>query len=99
MKIEGWLLSLFGSLTLAALVTVAETGPPNRANSSRQGKNAKANVHDDEGEKKFEQNCSRCHNAPESLSPRIAGTVIRHMRVRASLSKQDAEAILHYLNP
>jgi cytochrome c5 len=52
-----------------------------------------------DGAKKFEENCSRCHNAPEGFSPRISGTIVRHMRVRASLSKKDAEAILKFLNP
>ena len=52
-----------------------------------------------DGAKKFEENCSRCHNAPEGFSPRISGTIIRHMRVRASLSKKDSEAILKFLNP
>ena len=52
-----------------------------------------------EGAKKFEENCSRCHNAPEGFSPRISGTIVRHMRVRASLSKKDSEAILKFLNP
>jgi cytochrome c5 len=62
-------------------------------------KNAIHNSRPSAGERKFEQNCSRCHNAPEDISPRIAGTVLRHMRVRASLNKQDAEDILHFLNP
>jgi hypothetical protein len=48
---------------------------------------------------KFRQNCSRCHNAPQELSPRISGTVVQHMRVRASLSEADAQAILLYLAP
>lgn len=49
------------------------------------------------GEKKFQANCSRCHNAPQELSPRIAGTVLQHMRARASLSVVDERAILRYL--
>jgi cytochrome c5 len=53
----------------------------------------------DPGEKAFQANCSRCHTAPEQLSPRIAGTVTRHMRVRASLSAKDTQAILRYLAP
>ena len=52
-----------------------------------------------DGAKKFDENCSRCHNAPEGFSPRISGTIVRHMRVRASLSKKDTEAILKFLNP
>jgi cytochrome c5 len=51
------------------------------------------------GERVFKQNCSRCHEAPQSFSPRISGTVIRHMRVRASISERDERAILHFLNP
>jgi cytochrome c5 len=53
----------------------------------------------DRGERVFKQNCSRCHDAPQSFSPRISGTIIRHMRIRASLSEQDEKAILHFLNP
>jgi cytochrome c5 len=53
----------------------------------------------DPGEQKFQANCSRCHTAPEQISPRIAGTVLRHMRVRASLSAEDERDILRYLAP
>ena len=52
-----------------------------------------------EGERLFKQNCSRCHNAPQSISPRITGTVIRHMRVRASLSEKDERELLRFMNP
>jgi len=54
---------------------------------------------DGPGERKFQANCSRCHTAPEQISPRITGTVLRHMRVRASLSAEDEQDILHYLAP
>ena len=55
--------------------------------------------HEDEGKRVFEQNCSRCHNTPDGFSPRISGTVTRHMRVRASLSKHDEQELLRFLNP
>jgi cytochrome c5 len=55
--------------------------------------------HEDEGTRIFQQNCSRCHNTPEGFSPRISGTIARHMRVRASLSKHDEEQLLRFLNP
>jgi cytochrome c5 len=51
------------------------------------------------GQRKFEANCSRCHSAPEQLSPSITGTVVRHMRIRASLSAQDEKDILKFLAP
>jgi len=47
----------------------------------------------------FKQNCTRCHEAPQNFSPQITGTIVRHMRVRASLSAADEKALLHYLNP
>lgn len=53
----------------------------------------------DPGEQKFRANCGRCHTSPEQLSPRITGTIVMHMRIRASLSKQDAQDILRYLSP
>ena len=53
----------------------------------------------DRGERVFQANCSRCHNPPETLNPRITGTVIRHMRVRANLSASDERDILKYFNP
>ncbi len=51
------------------------------------------------GERIFAQNCSRCHNAPDGFSPRISGTVVRHMRVRAQLSQHDVEELLRFFNP
>jgi cytochrome c5 len=53
----------------------------------------------DIGQSKFQANCGRCHSFPEQLSPSITGTVVRHMRVRASLSAQDEKDILKFLAP
>jgi cytochrome c5 len=53
----------------------------------------------DEGERLFKANCGRCHRPPDQLSPKIAGSVLRHMRVRAMLSKEDEQQILKYLAP
>ncbi len=52
-----------------------------------------------EGERRFVANCGRCHNPPESISPREVKAVMQHMRVRAMLSAQDEELILKYLAP
>jgi cytochrome c5 len=53
----------------------------------------------DNGQRLFQQHCSRCHAAPEGFSPRISGTIVRHMRVRASLSEQDEKELLRFFNP
>lgn len=53
----------------------------------------------DEGERLFEVNCGRCHRPPDQISPKVAQSVLRHMRVRAMLSKEDEQQILKYLAP
>lgn len=50
-----------------------------------------------EGEKRFHSNCGRCHAAPPKFPSRMMGTIIRHMRVRATLSDEDMHLILHYM--
>ena len=51
------------------------------------------------GEQRFQENCGRCHNPPDSLSPREVKAVLQHMRVRAMLSAEDEQLILKYLAP
>jgi len=50
-----------------------------------------------EGEQRFRTNCGRCHQAPHKFSPRMMGTIIRHMRVRAMLTDDDMKLILAYM--
>ncbi len=50
-----------------------------------------------EGEKRFHDNCGRCHQAPHKLPPRMMATAIRHMRVRATVTDEDMRVILHYM--
>ena len=52
-----------------------------------------------EGEKLFRTNCGRCHNPPESLSPREVRAVVRHMRVRAVLTDEQERLIVKFLAP
>ena len=61
--------------------------------------NSSGATYSSDGERVFKQNCSRCHNAPQSFPPQISGSVIRHMRVRASLSREDEQKLLKFLNP
>jgi len=60
---------------------------------------AKQNAAVDPGEQAFRQNCGRCHNAPDSLSPREVKAVVQQMRVRAMLTQKDEQLILKYLAP
>lgn len=94
-----------GILEFCSLLSLAQsTGSSNANTLQSHATKAKATMgnapqQSDVGEQKFQQNCSRCHNAPQELSRRISGTVMMHMRARASLSAADEHAILHYLAP
>jgi mono/diheme cytochrome c family protein len=50
-----------------------------------------------EGEKRYRTNCGRCHVAPEKFPPRAMATIIRHMRVRATITDEDMRLILKYM--
>jgi cytochrome c5 len=49
------------------------------------------------GEQRFRANCGRCHAAPQKFSPRMMGTILRHMRVRATITDDDSRLILFYM--
>jgi cytochrome c5 len=90
---------LLGLIALAAAPLLPPVMAQDHTAAAPVSKKPTAAQNEDEGERIFEQNCSRCHNAPEGFSPRISGTIVRHMRVRASLSKHDEEELLHFFNP
>lgn len=50
-----------------------------------------------DGEKRFHANCGRCHAAPQKFPPRMMATVLRHMRVRATVTEDDQRLILFYM--
>ncbi len=50
-----------------------------------------------EGEKRFRANCGRCHQSPHKFPPRMMATIVRHMRVRATLTDEDMKLILKYM--
>ena len=102
MKLQ--ILIAIGVMQCACLVGVAQAnGAPEPDRTKRSStppqKSANHAVPEEQGERKFRENCSRCHNAPEELPVRVTGTVLLHMRVRASLSEADERAILRYLAP
>lgn len=50
-----------------------------------------------EGERRFKSNCGRCHAAPHKFPPRMMATIVRHMRVRATITDEDRRLILLYM--
>ena len=100
--------SSFRWKALTALGTLALTsslfaGSPSAKKEAKEAENA-AVIHSSdadsmrvEGEKRFHANCGRCHAAPQKFPPRMMGTVLRHMRVRATITEQDRRLILFYM--
>jgi cytochrome c5 len=102
--------SLAALMTLAAICAAPMAHPqaqpaasdkakPAAKPASQQQDKQSHQDQDDDGERIFEANCSRCHNTPDGFPPRISGTIVRHMRVRASLSAHDEQELLRFFNP
>lgn len=70
-----------------------------KQNASKKTSPAASTPQPSPGERRFRQNCGRCHHPPEDISPREARAVVRQMRVRAMLSAEDEKLILEYLAP
>jgi cytochrome c5 len=97
---QGPLMLMVGGIILTASIVAAQTTTPHSSReTSYTPSTAGHELTAPSGQKVFEQNCSRCHNAPEGFSPNISGTIAAHMRVRAGLSEADYKALLRYLNP
>jgi cytochrome c5 len=94
------LIAAFCTIAAVPALSASKVQPQDSQTSTKQSaQNGASSATSSEGEKKFKQNCSRCHEAPQDLSTHISGTIVRHMRVRASLSERDERDILKFLNP
>ena len=49
------------------------------------------------GEQRYRANCGRCHAAPQKFPPRMMATIVRHMRVRATITDEDMRLVLFYM--
>jgi cytochrome c5 len=85
--------------TTVALAQALPAAPKPAAGAAKPAAKADSTKQPDVGQRKFNANCGRCHSFPEQLSPALTGTVVRHMRVRASLSAEDEKDILKFLAP
>ncbi len=88
---EIWLVALGASLGVAA---APRTNNPSIPVSQNRADADSMRV---EGEKRFRENCSRCHAAPHKFPPRMMTTIVRHMRVRATITNDDMRYILFYM--
>jgi len=90
-------------LALSAVVFAGDPARPAEPSGKKEATNA-AIVHTYDtdamrvqGEQRFRANCGRCHAAPQKFPPRMMATVLRHMRVRATITDQDMRLVLFYM--
>jgi len=87
-----WLLTLIWTIGIAAAQPRTRTATEPAVRSS-----AEADAMRLEGEKRFRANCGRCHAAPQKFPPRMMATIVRHMRVRATITDEDMHLVLYYM--
>jgi cytochrome c5 len=103
-RIPGLVVALaLGSLIIGSLIY----GSPARAAAPSAKKDATtpvvAHTYDADamrvqGEHRYRANCGRCHAAPQKFPPRMMATVLRHMRVRATITDEDMRLVLFYMS-
>lgn len=97
------ILVLFGTLAVGALMcsplaNAEGPSPKKEASTSSLVRNYDAEAMRVQGELRYHSNCSRCHAAPRKFPPRMMATVLRHMRVRATITDGDMQLILFYMS-
>jgi hypothetical protein len=50
-----------------------------------------------DGEQVYKNNCNRCHITIRTYSEKMSRSIVRHMRIKALLTRPEAEAVLAYL--
>jgi cytochrome c5 len=90
------LASLGGAFVILPLLAQAHAPKVGSHAPPAQSDNASLPADSKPGERVFKQNCSRCHDEPQGFAPQICATVIRQMRVRASLSQSEEKQILSF---
>jgi cytochrome c5 len=93
-------LLIFAGALAALCPLIAQNGSPQKSEGARaEAKPATPTAQQPDGERVFKQNCARCHDAPQGFPRQVSGTIVRHMRVRASLSAEDVKALMQFMNP
>lgn len=94
---RNWITGVSCVLALVSFVFAAEPPARKDAPAAPVVRTTNADTMRIEGEQRFHANCGRCHAAPQKFPPRMMATVIRHMRVRATITDEDRRLILFYM--
>ncbi len=92
-----WLVVLLCSLALASSVFAGARSSGKDGAGTAVVRGSDAENMRFQGEQRFRANCGRCHAAPQKFPPRMMGTILRHMRVRATITAEDRRLILLYM--
>ena len=90
--VSAWILALASAVWAAAPKSPGANSMIPIAQAPAQAESMRV-----EGEKRFRANCGRCHAAPQKFPPRMMATIVRHMRVRATITDQDMQLVLFYM--
>jgi hypothetical protein len=98
-RILGLLVALvFGSLIYGSQARAA--GPSGKKDATTPAVTHTYDAHAMrvQGEQRYRANCGRCHAAPPKFPPRMMATILRHMRVRATITDEDMRLVLFYMS-
>jgi mono/diheme cytochrome c family protein len=84
-------------LSSASLLSAGSSNRKEEGSSTTAVSIANADTMRALGEQRFRENCGRCHAAPQKFPPRAMSTVLRHMRVRATITDEDMRLVLFYM--
>ena len=91
------LLILVLGLALSLPAMAGSSNPKEAPAVSRAAHSTDVDTMRTQGEQRFRANCGRCHAAPQKFPPRAMSTVLRHMRVRATITDEDMRLVLFYM--
>lgn len=94
---KGWLAVLLCSLALASSLFAGAPSSKKEEAGTLVVHSTEADTMRFQGEQRFRANCGRCHAAPQKFPPRMMATILRHMRVRATITAEDKRLILFYM--
>jgi cytochrome c5 len=97
--LTAFLIAYLATIVTATLASETNSASAAAAKPATQTSHLQANMPKETGEDVFKNNCGRCHMPPMVVPPRITGTVIMHMRVRARLSREDEQLLLKFMAP
>jgi len=85
------------ALALISMLCIAADSPHSNPTIPVAQNSVQADAMRVAGEKTFHANCGRCHAAPQKFPPRMMATIVRHMRVRATITDEDMRLVLFYM--